>query len=121
MEMANDSLDRRLTPRYIISRLVRVIDISTQQELGRIVNLSSSGFMLVSSQPIESRKTLHLALELGTTAESSRRVRLEAQCLWCGPSSFSLDYGAGFEITYIAPTEQRKLQQWIGVAAGAVF
>lgn len=117
MEMANDSLDRRLAPRYDISRLVRVIDTSTGQEVGRIVNLSSSGFMLVGSQPVVSRTTLRLVLELTTAAESSRQVRLDAQCLWCGPSSFSPDYGAGFEITRIVPTEQRKLQQWVGAAA----
>lgn len=121
MEMANDSLDRRLMSRYRLNQHLRVTDIGSKQEMGAIVNLSSSGFMLVGKQPVEVRKYVYLLLELTTAAESRGQVRLEAQCLWCAPSSFSQDYGAGFEITRIASTEQRRLQQWISVAAGAGF
>src|SRR5690625_3545914 len=104
-------------PRYTLSRHERVTDIGSREEVGKVINLSTAGFMLVGPQPVEVHKFLYLLLELSTLTETKCRIRLEAQCLWCGPSSYSDDYGAGFEITYIAPTEQRKLQQWIDQAA----
>lgn len=118
MEMANDSLERRLAPRYNVSQHVRVTDINSTRVLGHIVNLSSTGFMLVSKSPVESRQRMYLLMELEAAAAGSRRVLLEAQCLWCGRSSFSEDFGAGFEIIRIEANEQRKLQQWISLSAG---
>lgn len=117
MDRAQGSLNRRLTPRYTLSRQVRVTDIGSKEDVGKVINLSTGGFMLIGPQPIEVHKYLYLLLEMDAATEIKRRIRLEAQCLWCGPSSYSSDYGAGFEITYMAPTEQRKLQQWLDFVA----
>lgn len=118
MDMANSLQERRRMPRYSVKRQMHATDVGSKRDIGSIVNLSSSGFMLVCSEPVEVRRYFFLLLELTDAAERTLQLRLEARCLWCAPSSYSEAYGAGFEITYMAPTERRRLQQWIDVAAG---
>lgn len=118
MDVTREGQDRRLAPRYTLARRLRVRDMLTGQVVGSIVNVAASGFMLMSKSPLEPDERLLLLLELPEEAAASRSVRVEARCLWCAPSSFSSDYGAGFEITQIARDDQLRLQRWLnGVTA----
>jgi hypothetical protein len=91
----------------------------TGQVVGSVVNVSASGFMLMSRSPLKPAERLLLLLELQEEAAASRCVRLEARCLWCAPSSFSSDYGAGFEIIQIAGDDQLRLQRWLSGTTAA--
>ena len=46
-----------------VSEVIRVIDRQTEANLGRLVNISEEGFMLLGSQPIAEDNILQLALE----------------------------------------------------------
>lgn len=113
MDTAVDLLqDQRRAPRHLITQRLRAVAAATNEAIGDIVNLSSGGFMLVSKQPIAADERVLLLLELPEAAGGVLRVRLEARCLWCAPSSFSQDYGAGFEITHVSAGGRQRLQQW---------
>lgn len=117
MDVTKDC-QQRLAPRYQLVHRLRVSDIKTQQVIGNVVNVSASGFMLVSKSRLNSGERLLLLLELPEETTDNRCVKIEARCLWCAPSSFSSDYGAGFEITKITTDDQSRLQGWLeGMAA----
>lgn len=120
MDTAVDLLqDSRRAPRHLINQRLRAVSVATSEPIGDIVNLSSGGFMLVSKQPVPVDERMLLLLELPDAAGGALRVRLEARCLWCAPSSFSQDYGAGFEITHVSAEGRQRLQKWESAVTAA--
>jgi hypothetical protein len=113
MDAARNYQEQRSTPRYRVVRRMQVSNLETGEKLGNVINLSSQGFMLLSKAPLSSDQRLLLLLELPEEVAGQRQIRLEVRCLWCAPSSYSSDYGAGFEITHIAAGDQERLQRWL--------
>ena len=114
MNQATDYENRRQSERKTVSRLLRVIDAGSRRLLGNVVNLSREGFMLISSEPLAQGELSRLTLELPDESEQLR-VSVTARCMWCQKSSFSEDYGAGFQIEDMASEDAGRLRQVFGV------
>jgi len=94
---------------------IHLIDAYTEERIGTLVNLSAHGFMLLRDSPIEPNRVLTLMVEgpLPGGQDGSPLV-FQACCIWCQRSSFSSEYGAGFEIREISPYDRYRLSQLIG-------
>lgn len=108
--------DKRSTERKLINQLLRVDDREAEAPLGNLVNLSAGGFMLISAEPIPEGRRFQLSLELPQPVDGKRAVEFSAKCIWCQRSSFSADYGAGFQIEAIPAEERRVLEMTFGSA-----
>src|SRR5690625_474646 len=116
MQAALDFQERRSTPRYCVVRQLQVSNMRTGEPLGNVVNLSSQGFMLLGATQLSSGDELALRLGLPGAAVNEHYVTLKARCMWCAQSSFSSDYGAGFEVTRMTAADQARLQRWLQAA-----
>lgn len=114
MDTALDLQDKRRAPRRLLTQSLRATEAVGGRLVGDVVNLSAHGLMLISKAPIAAGEQLSLLLDLPEAVDGSRRLRLDARCMWCAPSSFSRDYGAGFEITSLSEADRVRLQRLHG-------
>ncbi len=91
--------ERRENSRSTVKQLVEVYDAESSQHLGKMVDLSVEGFMLLGSEAV--RPGHAHAYELHLT-ETDHKLALKAECLWSRESSSPGKYWSGFHITDIS-------------------
>lgn len=106
--------DKRRSERRVVSKPMRVSEFYGRQPLGNLINLSRQGFMLISKAAVAADAVVRMVMELPEAVEGVTSVSFEARCVWCQKSSYSDDYGAGFEISRISPEDQRRLEAVYG-------
>ena len=89
---------RRLKRRKLIYYL-RVEDLSAGRPLGRLVDITTEGFMLVSSQAIPAGKEYRLALVLPPNPDAPGRIEFSARSLWSGKDVNPEFHDTGFAFT----------------------
>ncbi|KAB7628447.1 PilZ domain-containing protein [Alkalilimnicola sp. S0819] len=104
------SAEQRAQPRYRLGYTLPVRDLRGRA-LGQLSNLSAEGFMLVSDEPLEANRRYDLVLQ----AEGGE-VRLSARCVWCQPSSYSTNHGAGFRIEVVLVDDRPRFQALLRTA-----
>ena len=72
---------RKLKRRQLIYYL-KVMDSQTEQPIGRLVDITTEGLMLVSSQPIALDKVYSLKMDLPAEMNQLKSVKFDAQSLW---------------------------------------
>jgi hypothetical protein len=106
--------ERRVHERRLVKQLLRVSEFNSSHMLGNMVNLSHEGFMLISTKPVTENEVSRLTMELPYEVEGASNVTFEARCMWCQKSSYSDDYGAGFQIESMADSDKRKIEVLFG-------
>lgn len=101
---------RQHTRRRVQSE-VPVLDTRSGERLGRIFDLTDAGFMLLTPQAFEANEFCHLTLSL--PEPSNWEIRLVAECMWCGESSFSDLRGVGFCIERITDDDLAQLRRFL--------
>ncbi|OQX36621.1 PilZ domain-containing protein [Kistimonas asteriae] len=90
-----------------------VFDTITGEKLGRLFDISKEGFMLLTTRELSAQQQLNLTMELPNTISGQHNIELSAECVWCQPSSFSEDFGAGFRVKTISEQDNVALQYFI--------
>ncbi len=90
---------------------VPVLDTGSGERLGRVFDLTETGFMLLTAESFQANDFCHLTLCL--PEPYSRQVPLLAECMWSGDSSFSQLRGAGFCIERISESDRQLLLQFL--------
>ncbi|CAM3766740.1 PilZ domain-containing protein [Parendozoicomonas haliclonae] len=101
--------------RHVRKRLTvtaNVFQTQDQQSIGRVFDISQEGFMLLTPARVQPSEVLDLTIEI-PELDSSRNIELSAECMWCQPSSFSKEFGAGFHIKNISDQDQVALNYFI--------
>lgn len=104
--------ERRKHPRKKVSQPVAVIDQDRAQTLGYLVDLSISGFMLLTPRPVETNRVFQLTLALPAEC-GGQTIRLGAESLWRENSNDPGKYWAGFQIIDISPENGQRIQKLI--------
>lgn len=102
--------DRRQHSRQRIELQLEVFDLHTGQRLGRVVDLSSEGFMLFSNTPLRADTVLECRLVSEQQVEGIREIRLGADCLWSRPGADDQHCWAGFHIIDLAQDQAEALE-----------
>ena len=100
--------------RMEVSEVIRVIDRQTGTFLGRLVNLSVEGFMLLGRQPINENNILQLSLEFESGTNSASPILIGVECLWCHASSDQSQFWAGFYIIDISDADLERVRHLTG-------
>jgi len=106
--------DARRSERRPVTQQVHLLDAYSRDLVGSLVNLSRHGFMLLCNAPVEPNQVLTLEVERPEQQDRGAPLVFQACCIWCQKSSFSDEYGAGFEIRNISPYDQHRLGELIG-------
>jgi len=88
-----------------------VYDRDTQKILGRLANVSTEGFMLISEQPIESDRGFRCRVILPEEMNAGTSVSFDARSLWCKEGSAPRTFNNGLHFTNISLKEVELLER----------
>ena len=94
--------NRKLLRRHLIYYL-RVFDNLTGDLLGHLVDLTVEGLMLVSEEPIKTKKHYELRMVLPKEIHNQTTVTFEAESLWNKKDINPSFYVTGFRIKSLSP------------------
>ncbi|MHC5351780.1 PilZ domain-containing protein [Metapseudomonas furukawaii] len=103
--------ERRQRNRHATELQMEVFDVHSGQCLGRIVDLSMDGFMLLSELPLEADSVWECRLVPLTWVEGLEEIRLGADCLWTRTGEDTRKRWAGFHIIDIAEDQAIALEE----------
>jgi hypothetical protein len=110
--------DRRKFKRRLLVYNLEVFDNESNEPMGRMVDITPEGMMLVSARPIDINSVLHLSVELPSEIFSTTRVNFTAIAHWCrhdiNPDLFDI----GLEFTDIT---DKDIETVIGLIADYAF
>lgn len=91
-------IEKRQQPRMALSESVPVMKAGTDEPLGRLINLSLDGFMVVGDTQFSPGTHYQLRAAVEMPELEPTTLDLDARCIWCQRSSYSQQYGAGFAL-----------------------
>ncbi len=94
--------EKRRLPRAVTDANVLAHDVDTGRHLGRVVNLSAEGMMLISPEPVEQNLVFQLELALEPPHLGHKSLRCGVESLWSSKAHQSGHYWAGFHIIDIS-------------------
>ncbi|MFN3586324.1 MAG: PilZ domain-containing protein [Moraxellaceae bacterium] len=84
--------EQRRVPRQRLAQFLPVHDLASGEEIGRLADVSTSGLMLISQEPLVCEQ--EYLLEILPPGEAPLQVT--AVCVWCRPNpSNAAHHGAG--------------------------
>ncbi len=86
----------RRRPRKNTPHLVNALDLETGKSLGRVVDITADGMMLVTEAPIEIGCVIKTRLVLPVMVQARTDVHVEAEAVWCKQDSNPDYYKIGF-------------------------
>ena len=103
----------RRTERKQLKRFLTVLDGSSNKALGRLVDISDTGLMLISSAPVAVDK--HFLLDIQIPRQSKNlSLKLQASCVWSRQSSSNQGHhGCGMRFDALSPEQLHLLNRLI--------
>lgn len=105
---------RKVKRRYLLYYM-RVYDAETRQQIGNLVDLTPEGAMLVSENPLPTKKTYNLKLELSEDVADKPFLDFTAKSLWCQPDIEPHFFNTGFKTIKISPEDVKIIQRIVEV------
>ncbi len=90
--------EQRQTPRKVANEVLIIADQITGSHIGRVVNISAEGFMLLSDEPVITGSVYQLDLLLPEPKEEREKLSFAAEAIWCTEASQPESYWSGFHI-----------------------
>jgi len=103
---------RKLRRRHLVYYL-RVVDRSTDQLIGHLVDVTTEGVMIMSDHTFEKGSVYQLRMALPEAVEGSTQVSFEAKCIWSRDGIAPDQYDNGFELLSILPEHKREIERLI--------
>jgi hypothetical protein len=113
MTTSTHPADQRRSQRVTVPEHPQVLDAHSGTVIGQLVNLSSDGLMIASTQCIEYNTVYQMRIPL-TRGNDHMEIRIGAESLWCEDANDSGMHWTGFQIIDISPEDQRILDNVIG-------
>jgi hypothetical protein len=95
---------RKLKRRNLIYYL-RVVDRANNRLVGRLVDLTTEGMMLISENPLASNQTYHMKMVLPAEIDLTREIHIDAQSQWTKPDVNPELYATGFHFLRVSPQD----------------
>src|SRR5271157_5954433 len=97
--------ERRKTKRRHLLYYGRVYDENVKKLLGYLVDITDSGFMLLSEEPYPVGVTRRLKLEVTDDVGKGPYINFTVKSIWCEPDIDPTHFDTGFEIAEIDPSD----------------
>ena len=75
-----------------------VFEIESGEIVGRLINLTTEGLMLINEDPVEMNKTFKCRMILPEIIEGSRELYFDLQSRWCQYNKRAKWHETGYEI-----------------------
>ncbi|GAB1264449.1 hypothetical protein NBRC116493_07220 [Aurantivibrio infirmus] len=114
MAEAQNRHNKRILPRHNLKAAVDVYDSVSQALLGRVVNVSSEGVMIMGNHPFSESKIYQLDLHLPTPINEHNSISVGVDCLWTRTEEENM-FWAGCKIIDIADSARIDLENLIQI------
>jgi len=88
--------NHRKRPRRNTPHLVKALDADTGRSLGRVVDITADGLMLVTDNPVQPGARLRMRVILPVIIRDQTDVVVEAEAVWCNQDTNPNFFKAGF-------------------------
>ena len=94
--------DYRHRPRKSTPHNVKVLDEDTGRVLGRVVDITADGMMLVTKQEVAPGQDFNLRINLPVMVHHRTDISVVAQAVWCNTDKNPSFFKAGFKFINLA-------------------
>ncbi|HTX89999.1 MAG TPA: PilZ domain-containing protein [Anaerolineales bacterium] len=105
--------DKRKTRRRYLLYYMRIYDGDSRQQIGNLVDITPEGAMILTEDPVEVGKTLHLRMELTVEVAEKPFMDFTARTIWCEQDVAPHLYNCGLEIQEIQPEDIKIIRRII--------
>lgn len=106
-------MQRREQKRRHLLMYLKAYDISSDKLIGRLIDLTSNGMMLLTEKPIDTNKIYLIKIELPEPIDGKNDITFDAKCLRCENDVNSDYYDAGFQIINLDSEEENIISKLI--------
>ncbi|MEN8179401.1 MAG: PilZ domain-containing protein [Pseudomonadota bacterium] len=94
--------EQRKSPRKVANEVLEVLDQITGAQLGKVVNISAEGLMLLSNEQINVGSVYQLDLKLTRLIKKHSRISFGAEAVWSTEAAQPKSYWTGFRMIDIS-------------------
>lgn len=105
--------DKRRSPRIDTNQSIQIFDMLQASLMGNLVNISTGGLMLLTSQEIPINHVFQLEMTLQFSDGSNKTIQFGAESLWSQNTSTPGHEWVGFHIIDISEENQQLLDRMI--------
>lgn len=106
--------EKRSNPRKICDTRIDILDTESNEVIGTLVNMSVSGFMMISEKSLPENYVFQFKVVFSPGAADSHTVQLGAESLWVQEMEGSKQRWIGFHIIDISETDKATISGLIG-------
>jgi hypothetical protein len=104
--------EKRRYKRRSLAYYMLVVDANTEESIGRLIDLTSDGFLMDSTKQLPVAQVFHMRVETMADVTEKNFITFTARCQWCMPDAIEPNmYDAGFQITEIALEDAEILKR----------
>lgn len=110
--------DHRRAPRRHVDSTIAVENAISDQVIGHVGNISSSGMMLISDHPLTPDAIYQLRMTLPSRGQGSHTIEFGVHEQWGEAANVPGQHWTGFRIIAISESDAHKLRTWIESPGG---
>lgn len=95
--------EQRKSPRKIANEILEVTDQITGMQIGRVVNVSADGLMLLSEDPIVAGSVFQMDMMLPGKTGGDEKASFRAEAVWSTEATQPNSFWTGLHIVDISP------------------
>jgi len=105
--------ERRSSKRRHLIYYPRILDRDTGELLGRVIDITSDGVMMLSDHPIQVGLRYHLRMEVLGDGNDNTSLAFDGISLWCKPDINPDYYDTGFQLNDVDAATLIRIEQMI--------
>jgi len=109
----------RRARRRKVTGAVSVIDTMTDTVIGRLVNISETGMLIIANVPMVDDALYQLRFNLQEMMESAMSIEVGAHVLWIDHAGASGQTWTGFRFITMLESQMLELRRWLDTPGGA--
>lgn len=106
-------IEQRKSSRKIADQVLEVSDQITGTQIGRVVNISAEGLMLLSQEPIVTESVYQLELVLPDAIAGESKITFGAEAVWTTEATQPDCFWTGFRIIDISSDDVLMIDELI--------
>lgn len=103
--------DKRSHPRRLCNTRIDVLDVDSNEVIGSLVNISLSGFMLITQKALPENYVFQFLVVFTASGQEKITIKVGAESLWIQEVEDSEQRWVGFHIIDISPQDSALLGQ----------
>jgi c-di-GMP-binding flagellar brake protein YcgR len=107
--------DRRIQERRNLIYYLQVVEKGTNRLLGRLVDITADGMMMIADHQLAPLAIFQLRLQLPQEGFEQEFLDLEARSLWCRPDVNPNFFDTGFEFFNLTDRDRRIIQGLVAI------